>query len=55
MAGGFREELFRCPGVPSEPTAKPGSTSSSLLTMRLIVGEGDDGINTAIMQYWPHG
>lgn len=41
----IRGELFRGPGVPSEPTAKPGSTSSPLLTMDSILDEANSNVN----------
>jgi hypothetical protein len=49
-ASDFREELFRGPGVPSEPTTEPGSTSSSLLTMDSMVEQDDNGINIVILK-----
>lgn len=46
----IRGESFRCPGVPSEPTAKPGSPISPLLTMDSILDESDDEVNIVILR-----
>lgn len=47
-SGGFvRGELFRVPGVPSEPTAKPGPTSSPLLTVAVNLAAETLEFNTS--------
>ncbi|MDC8446084.1 MAG: hypothetical protein LV471_09200 [Nitrosomonas sp.] len=46
----IRGETFRCPGVPSEPTAKPGSPISPLLTMDSILDESDNEVNMVILK-----
>lgn len=46
----FRGEVFRGPGVPSEPTTEPGSTSYPLLTVDSIVGDEADGVNIFILR-----
>jgi len=45
-----REEVFRGLGVPSEPTTKPRSTSSPLLTMDASITEEEDGWNIRILK-----
>jgi hypothetical protein len=49
-AASFRGKVFRGPGVPSEPTTKPGSTSFPLLTMDSSVGANDEILNLVILK-----